>query len=111
MFDYHKALQHADTPVFFVGEMIYLWMVEDYACLKPLAAVAEKLAEYPKWEALYDPAALRQCEAMCVAMIHVDDMYVEAEFSEATARLLPKMKVSWLRVRETYETRLEIKYR
>ena len=45
-------------PPSFTGEMIYPWMFEDYAGLRPLREVAELLAAEERWPVLYDPAQL-----------------------------------------------------
>ena len=47
----------ADPPLF-TGEMIYPWMFDDYANLRPLKEAAEILAAADDWPALYDPAVL-----------------------------------------------------
>ena len=93
VFDYEKALQIDNAPIHFYGEMVFPWMLEDYACLQPFKHVAQELAEFPSWASLYNEERLRICSTVCAAMIHVDDMYVDAEFSQNTARLLPRMKV------------------
>ena len=47
------------SPVLLTGEMVYSWMGEDYAWLRELKPVAEKLAHKSDWPPLYDEAALR----------------------------------------------------
>ncbi len=76
------------------GEHVYPWMFEDYAALRPLAAAAELLAQR-KWPRLYDEVALAQCAVPAAAAIYSEDMYVEREFSEETARAMPGLRV-WL---------------
>jgi len=75
-----------DKPVFFTGEMIYPWMFDDYAYLRPLKEASEILAAYDGWSNLYDPVVLAQNDVPCVAAIYYDDMYVEREFSDETAK-------------------------
>ncbi len=79
----------------FTGEMIYPWMFDVDPALAPLRDAAHLLAERADWPQLYDPAALRHCEVPCAASVYADDMYVEREFAEATAALLPRLRV-WL---------------
>jgi pimeloyl-ACP methyl ester carboxylesterase len=79
----------------FTGEMVYPWMFDVDPTLAPLSGAATLLAERTDWPRLYDPAALRHCEVPCAASVYADDMYVEREFSEATAALLPRLRV-WL---------------
>ena len=77
----------------FTGEMIYPWMFDVDPTLAPLRDAAHLLAERADWPRLYDPAALRNCTVPCAAAIYADDMYVERDFAEATAALLPRLRV------------------
>lgn len=79
----------------FTGEMIYPWMFETDPTLAPLAETARLLAERTDWPLLYDPSALRHCEVPCAASVYADDMYVEREYAEATATLMPRLRM-WL---------------
>jgi len=74
------------APELFTGEHVYPWMFEDYGELAPLRKAAEIIAEH-QWPQLYDESALRANEVPVAAAIYVNDMYVEREFSEETARL------------------------
>jgi pimeloyl-ACP methyl ester carboxylesterase len=78
----------------FTGEMVYPWMFEDYADLRPLAQAAELLAQ-TDWSALYDKATLRANTVPVAALAYVDDMYVERAFSEETAALIGGLRL-WL---------------
>ena len=40
--------------VLFTRDMIYSWMFDDYAELRPLKEVAQLLAQYENWGPLYD---------------------------------------------------------
>jgi pimeloyl-ACP methyl ester carboxylesterase len=82
-------------PPSFTGEMIYPWMFEDYARLRPLREVVELLAVEERWPALYDPKQLARNAVPCVAAIYAEDMYVPRQLSERTAASIPGMKV-WL---------------
>ena len=81
-------LDDPDTPVVFTGEMVYPWMFEDYAALRPLREAAELLAARDDWPPLYDLDALRRNEVPCAAAVYANDMYVEREFSEETAAMV-----------------------
>jgi pimeloyl-ACP methyl ester carboxylesterase len=83
------------NAVYFTGEMIYPWMFDDYACLQPLKAVANELAEYSAWPKLYDAAVLQQNTVACVAAIYYNDMYVDKSYSEQTAKQIRGLKV-WI---------------
>ena len=82
-----------ERPFLFTGEMIYPWMFEDYLHLQPLQQAAEILAQFEEWPRLYDPAALNQCQVPVAAAVYYEDMYVETAFSEATARLIPGIRL------------------
>lgn len=75
-----------DKPIYFTGEMIYPWMFDDYAYLRPMKEAAEILARYQDWQPLYDLDALANNTVPAVAIIYYDDMYVERAFSDETAR-------------------------
>jgi len=77
--------ERARGPVPFIGEMIFPWMFEDVATLRPLRAAAELIAEKADWPALYDPARLAANAVPAAAAIYVHDMFVELGFSEETA--------------------------
>jgi len=74
-----------DEPTTFTGEMVYPWMFDDFAQLRPLREAAHLLAEYEDWPRLYAPDVLRQNDVPCAAAIYADDLYVERVFSEETA--------------------------
>jgi hypothetical protein len=82
-----------DKPVFFTGEMIYPWMFDEYAQLRPLKEAAEILAASADWPPLYDPAALRANTVPSAATIYYNDMYVERTFAEETAQTIRGMKI------------------
>jgi pimeloyl-ACP methyl ester carboxylesterase len=77
-----------DGPVYFTGEMVYPWMLDEYHQLQPLKEAAGLLAEFEDWPRLYDPDRLAENEVPVVAAVYENDMYVEREFSVETARVL-----------------------
>jgi pimeloyl-ACP methyl ester carboxylesterase len=82
-------------PPAFTGEMIYPWMFEDYAALRPLREVAEILAREERWPVLYDRARLARNTVPAAAAIYAEDMYVPRAPSEETAAAIGGMK-AWL---------------
>jgi hypothetical protein len=86
------ALDERDS-VMFTGEMIYPWMFDTYAQLRPLKETAELLAATDAWPALYDVAQLQHNTVPVAAAVYSDDMYVHREFSEETAALVPNVKL------------------
>lgn len=85
MSEYPEFDLSGDGPVLFTGEMIYPWMFDEYAGLKPLKEAAEILARYDGWPALYDIDTLGSNEVRCAAVAYYNDMYVERGFSDDTA--------------------------
>ena len=76
---------HPDQPIRFTGEMVYPWMFEEYAYLRPVRDAAEILAAYDGWPRLYDENRLRDNTVPVAAAIYHEDMYVERTYSEETA--------------------------
>lgn len=77
-------------PTLLTGEHLFPWHFEDSSELAPYAALAGAMAEVD-WPSLYDADALRNADVACAAAIYADDAYVDREFSEQTAALLPRM--------------------
>lgn len=75
----------AKERVLFTGEMIYPWMFEEYRRLRPLREAAEILARDEDWSPLYDKAVLNDNAVPAVAVVYVNDMYVDRRFSEPAA--------------------------
>ncbi|KAF9935067.1 hypothetical protein BGZ65_003512, partial [Modicella reniformis] len=80
---------HEEDPskfVYFTGEHMYDWMLDDYVSLTPLKECAEILATHAKWPKLYNPEVLAKNTVPVAAAVFYDDMYVARECSEKTAR-------------------------
>ena len=82
-------------PVLFTGEMIYPSMFTTDPVLKPLAEVADILADYDDWPPLYDPEQLAANEVPVAAAIYYNDMYVDREPSMRTARAIRGLR-TWV---------------
>ena len=93
--EYPQFESNPDEPVYFTGEMIYPWMFEDYAYLEPMKEAAHILAEHDGWSRLYDQEKLASNSVPGVAAVYYEDMYVEREFSEKTARRIPGIR-TWV---------------
>ena len=78
----------------FTGEHVFPWMFEDYGSLRPLREAADLIAAHD-WPQLYDAERLRRCDVPAAAVIYAYDTYVEREFSEETAAMIPTMR-PWL---------------
>ncbi len=81
-----------DDPTNLTAEAIFPWMFEDYAALRPFAETADILADV-EWPRLYNPGVLATNTVPAAAAMYYDDMYVEREHSEATARAIPGLRV------------------
>ena len=66
------------------GEMVMRRDFEEPS-LAPFRPVAELLAEKDDWPALYDPERLARNEVPVTAAVYLDDVFVDASFSLATA--------------------------
>ncbi len=80
-----------DDHTLFTGEHVYPWMFEEYGALRPLAEAAGILAER-EWPKFYDSERLRENEVPAAAVIYAEDMYVEREYSEETAKAIRGLK-------------------
>jgi pimeloyl-ACP methyl ester carboxylesterase len=90
----HRVVEERGGPLL-PGEMIFPWMFEHDPGLQPLAETAHILAEKDDWPALYDLERLRANDVPVAAAVYLEDPYVEARFSQATAELIPGTRV-WL---------------
>lgn len=86
-FDAVKAAQ-SGKPVFFTGEMVFPWMFDEFAALKPFKELANLLAEKDDWPCLYDETALRSNKVPVAAAAYYEDMYVNFSLSEETANTI-----------------------
>ncbi|OOF01782.1 alpha/beta hydrolase [Salinivibrio sp. MA440] len=73
-----------DQPFRFTGEMVYPWMFDQLATLKPLKDAAMLLAEKSDWPALYDLEVLKRNTVPLACATYVDDMFVEFDYSRQT---------------------------
>ncbi|WP_448955239.1 alpha/beta fold hydrolase [Labrys neptuniae] len=72
-------------PLLLTGEMIYPWMFEEIAALRPFKAGVDGLARHRLHSRLYDLARLAGNDIPVSAVIYHDDMFVDAELSLQTA--------------------------
>jgi pimeloyl-ACP methyl ester carboxylesterase len=86
------ACDDGSAPLLFTGEMIYPWMIDADPALRPLRAAADILAERADWPPLYDPSRLAANDVPAAAAVYYDDMYVDREFSMATARAISGLR-------------------
>ncbi|CAK1359096.1 Proline iminopeptidase [Cercospora beticola] len=80
-------------PIYFTGEMVYPWMFEDYAELRKVQDVAERIAKEENWPALFDEEQLQKNEVPVYAASYVEDMYVDFDLASETAKKIKGAKV------------------
>lgn len=91
-FDARAALS-GDAPVYFTGEMIYPWMLDDDSLMAPLRGVADELANRPQWPVLYDLNRLRNNKVPVAAALYDTDLYVSRELSLRTATQIGDLRL------------------
>lgn len=84
---------HEGGPVYFTGEMIYPWMFEDYAELRKVQDVANRVAADTDWSPLFDEEQLAKNEVPVYAASYVEDMYVDFGLATETAKKIKGCKV------------------
>ncbi|MBM2614074.1 alpha/beta fold hydrolase [Actinoplanes sp. LDG1-06] len=82
-------------PLLFTGEMMFPWMFEQIAALRPFAGAADILAETDDWTALYDLDRLAANDVPVVAAVYADDMYVDMGLSLETAAAVGNVR-TWV---------------
>lgn len=78
------AQAQAGKPVMFTGEMVFPWMFEDFAALRPYKAAADLLAAKQDWPQLYQPQVLAGNTVPLAAASYVEDMYVDFSLVQET---------------------------
>ncbi|MEU4237394.1 alpha/beta fold hydrolase [Actinoplanes sp. NPDC026619] len=91
----HPAFAADADPLLFTGEMMYPWMFDQIAALRPYAAAADILASADDWPALYSPERLAANEVPVLAAVYADDMYVDAGLSLETAAAVGNVR-TWV---------------
>ncbi|GAA2685787.1 alpha/beta fold hydrolase [Nonomuraea recticatena] len=85
----------AADSLLFTGEMIYPWMFEEVAALRPFAEAADQLARVDDWPALYDLDRLATNQVPVAAVVYHDDMYVDAGLSLETVQAVGNVR-AWV---------------
>ena len=80
-------------PIWFTGEMVFPWMLEDYYELIKIKSPAQDLATYEDWPALYDEEQLSMNQVPVYCAVYMEDMYVDYDFSRETASKIQGAKV------------------
>ncbi|MFD0785652.1 alpha/beta fold hydrolase [Micromonospora azadirachtae] len=93
--DRHPQFAEDARPLLFTGEMIYPWMFEEIAELRPFRGAVELLAARQEWPPLYDPDRLAANEVPVAAAVYHDDMYVDAGLQLDTASRVGNLQ-TWI---------------
>ena len=88
----HPEFAIDQTPLYFTGEMMFPWMLDEIRTLRPFKAATEALANRGLEGRLYDPARLADNEVPVAAAVYFDDMYVDAGLSLDTASRVGNLK-------------------
>jgi pimeloyl-ACP methyl ester carboxylesterase len=83
--------------VYFTGEMVFPWMLEDFSALRPFQRAAHLLATdaelWSRSPSLYDPQRLAANLVPVAAASYVEDMYVDYDLASETASSLKSCRV------------------
>lgn len=82
-----------EGPLYFTGEMMYPWMLDDDPLMAPLRPIADALADRPQWPRLYNVDRLRANEVPVAAAVYDTDLYVSRDLSLRTASLIGNIRV------------------
>lgn len=81
-----------EHPLYFSGEMIYPFLFDNFPELEKLKPVADILAQYSDWPALYNEWQLARNEVPVYSATYVDDMYVDFGLAQNTAKMVKNLK-------------------
>ncbi|TVY45284.1 Proline iminopeptidase [Lachnellula subtilissima] len=81
-----------DGPLYFSGEMIFPFLFDIFPELEKLAEVADIIANYAGWPDLYDESQLARNEVPLYSATYIDDMYVDYDLAQDTAKLVKNCK-------------------
>jgi len=85
LFHIPKEPTASSPPIYFAGEMIFPWMLDDYYELLKLKPQAEMVAQFSDWPDLYDEEQLSKNKVPVYCAVYMDDIYVDYDFSRETA--------------------------
>jgi len=77
-----------EGPLFFSGEMIYPFLFDAFPELEKMASVADIIAQFEDWPALYDEWQLARNSVTLYAATFIDDMYVDYGLAQDTVKLV-----------------------
>jgi hypothetical protein len=75
--------------------MVFPWMFEDFAALRPFKEAAQILATKADWPKLYDLEALSHNQIPVAAATYLEDMYVDYNLAQETVAAVGGMR-QWI---------------
>ena len=91
--EYPEFSINKKEKLFFTGEMLFPWMLDNYKMLKPFKRAANILADKSDWPILYDENNLRKNNVPIAAAVYTNDMYVDRKYSMDLAKIIPNISV------------------
>lgn len=74
----------AGRRVYLTGEMVFPFMLDEIAALRPLKEVAHRIATSIDWSPLYSEEVLKSSQVPAAAAVYFNDMYVDFNLSMET---------------------------
>ncbi len=95
--EHERLPQFAESarPLLFTGEMVYPWMFDEIAGLRPFRPAVEELARRTEWSTLYDLGQLAGNDVPVCAAVYYDDMYVDSGLQLETASRVGNLR-TWV---------------
>ena len=91
--DFKEFSLYNNKKLFFTGEMLYPWMLDDYQELRVFKNAANIIAKKTDWPKLYDEKTLINNKVPIAAAVYTNDMYVDRDYSISLANIIPKINV------------------
>lgn len=79
-----SASARVGKRIYFTGEMVFPFMLDELASLRPFKAVGHAIAKTTDWDQLYSEEALKTCAVPAAAAVYYHDMYVDFDLSMET---------------------------
>ena len=91
--EYPEFIPNNKDKLFFTGEMLYPWMLDEYQSLRYLKGAAQILAEKSNWPMLYSKNALMKNKVPIAAAVYTNDMYVDRDYSIDLANIISNISI------------------
>tara|TARA_B110000438_G_scaffold262967_1_gene274620 strand:+ start:863 stop:2128 length:1266 start_codon:yes stop_codon:yes gene_type:complete len=91
--EYPEFIPNNKDKLFFTGEMLYPWMLDEYQSLQSLKGAAQILAEKNNWPMLYSKNALMKNKVPIAAAVYTNDMYVDRDYSIDLANIISNISI------------------